>query len=261
MIIGLDIGNTHTVTGLYNDDGEIILTFRISTNEKMTEDEYFSYFRNITTFNNIEINSVKAILISSVVPNAITIYQFFARKYFKIDPFIVNLNVKLPFKFSPKCNPTGFGADRIIDITEAMKNYKDENVIILDFGTATTYDVLQKGVYIGGGILPGIEMSINALCGNTAKLPKVKFTNSKSVLGTNTTKQIQSAIFFGYAGQIKHIIKKIKEELNGEKCTVIATGGLGKILSAEIKEIDIYEGNLSLKGLYSIYKLNCNKNK
>lgn len=258
MIIGVDIGNTHTVTGIYDESGELLLTFRIATNDKMTEDEYFAYFRNITKFNNIDIKCVKKILIASVVPNAITTYQFFAKKYFKMEPMIINIGdkLKLPFTFSEECNPTGFGADRIIDIVEALKVYPDRNLIIFDFGTATTYEVLKKGVYVGGGILPGIEMSINALCGNTAKLPRVKFTSPNSVLGTDTIKQIQAAIFFGYAGQIKYIINKIKEEIKDENAFVIATGGLGKILSAEIDEIDLYDGDLSLKGLYTLYQLN-----
>ncbi len=255
MIIGIDIGNTHIVTGVYDDAGELISTFRLATNDKMTEDEYFSYFNNITKFNKIEIEKVDAILISSVVPNIIITFQFFARKYFKIEPIIVDLDKKIPFTFAEGINYTGFGADRIIDIVEAMKKYPDKNLVIFDFGTATTYDVLKKGVYIGGGILPGIDMSINALYGNTAKLPRVKFTTPNSVLGTDTMKQIQAAIFFGYAGQIKHIIKKINEEMR-EDIFVLATGGLGKILSAEIDEIDEYDPNLSLKGLYSLYEMN-----
>lgn len=255
MIIGIDIGNTHIVTGVYDDAGELISTFRLATNDKMTEDEYFSYFNNITKFNKIEIEKVDAILISSVVPNIIITFQFFARKYFKIEPIIVDLDKKIPFTFAEGINYTGFGADRIIDIVEAMKKYPDKNLVIFDFGTATTYDVLKKGVYIGGGILPGIDMSINALYGNTAKLPRVKFTTPNSVLGTDTMKQIQAAIFFGYAGQIKHIIKKINEEMK-EDIFVLATGGLGKILSAEIDEIDEYDPNLSLKGLYSLYEMN-----
>lgn len=260
MIIGLDIGNTHTVTGIYNEDGELLLTFRISTNEKITEDEYFSYFRNITKFNNIDIKTVKQILIASVVPNVIHTFQFFARKYFSIEPIVVSLDNKLPFVFAPECNPTGFGADRIIDIVEAIKIYPDKNLIIFDFGTATTYEVLKNGIYLGGGIMPGIEMSINALFGNTAKLPKVKFTTPSSVLGTDTITQIQAATFYGYAGQIRNIIKKIKEEV-GEDFLVLATGGLGKILSAEIDEIDKYDADLSLKGLYTLYKMNEHKYK
>ena len=255
MIIGIDIGNTHIVTGIYDDNGKLISTFRLATNDKMTEDEYFSYFNTITKYNEISIEKVDAILISSVVPNIIIIFQFFARKYFDVEAIVVDIEKKIPFTFAEGMNYSGFGADRIIDITEAMKKYPDKNLVIFDFGTATTYDVLKKGVYIGGGILPGIDMSINALYGNTAKLPRVKFTTPNSVLGTDTMKQIQAAIFFGYAGQIKHIIKKIKEELD-ENIFVLATGGLGKILSAEIDEIDEYDANLSLKGLYTLYEMN-----
>ncbi len=255
MVIGFDIGNTHIVTGIYDGTGKLLFTFRIATNDKMTEDEYFSYFRNITEFKNISIDSVTDILISSVVPNIITTFQFFSRKYFNVEPLIVDIDKILPFTFAKNVNNTGFGADRIIDIVEGLKKYPNKNLVIFDFGTATTYDVLKNGVYIGGGILPGIDMSINALCGNTAKLPRVKFTTPSSILGTDTIKQIQAAIFFGYAGQIKHIIKKIKEEIK-EDIFVLATGGLGKILSAEIDEIDEYDYDLSLKGLYSLYELN-----
>lgn len=260
MLITCDIGNTHIVTGVFDNSGNILLTFRIATNEKMTEDEFFSYFRNISKFNNIKIQDVSGIIISSVVPNLITIFQFFGRKYFNIEPMLVSLEQKLPFTFAPNINPTGFGADRIIDIVQALKEFPDkETLIIFDLGTATTYDVLQKNVRIGGGILPGIEMGINALCNNTAKLPKVKFTSPDSVLGVDTITQIQAGIFYGYAGQIKHIIKKVKE-IVGEDAYVIATGGLGKILSAEIEEIDEYCHDLSIKGLYSIYQDNKDEN-
>ena len=167
---------------------------------------------------------------------------------------IVDLEKNLPFTFASNMNPTGFGADRIIDIVQALEEYPDKNLIIIDLGTATTFDVLKKNVYVGGAILPGIEMSINALCGNTAKLPKVKFTTPECALGSDTISQIQSGIFYGYAGQIKHIIRKMKEE-----CFVVATGGLGKILSAEIDEIDVYKADLSIKGLYTLYQNNKTK--
>lgn len=256
MLITCDIGNTHIVTGIFDSEGNVLLTFRIATNEKMTEDEFFSYFRNISKFNNIRIEEVKGVIISSVVPNLITIFQFFGRKYFKVEPIVVDCTLKLPFTFASHINPTGFGADRIIDIVQAVKDFPDkETLIVFDLGTATTYDVLQKNVRIGGGILPGIEMGINALCNNTAKLPKVKFTSPESVLGKDTMTQIQAGVFYGYAGQIKHIVRKIKE-IVGEDAYVIATGGLGKILSAEIEEIDEYCNDLSIKGLYSIYQDN-----
>ncbi|MGL6065327.1 MAG: type III pantothenate kinase [Fusobacteriaceae bacterium] len=257
MILAIDVGNTHVVTGILNDCGEVLLSFRVASNEKMTEDEYFSYLRNISKFNLIDVKSIKGIIVASVVPSLINIFNFLGKKYFNIEPIIVDLNLNLPFKFEVGMNYSGFGADRIIDIVQAISEYKEKNLVIFDLGTATTYEVLKDGVYIGGGILPGIEMSINALFGNTAKLPKVKFSTPESILGKNTSEQIQAGVFYGYAGQIKHIIKKIKEVV--ETPFIIATGGLGKILSAEIEEIDVYDSELSIKGLYTLYQLNENK--
>lgn len=251
MLLAIDIGNTHIVTGILDKNGEVLLTFRVASNDKLTEDEYFSYLRNISEFNKIDIKNVEGIIVASVVPNLITIFQFLGKKYFHIDPMIVGPDIKIPFTFAPNLNPTGFGADRIIDIVQSLNDYPDKNLVIFDFGSATTYEVLEKTVYVGGGILPGIEMSINALFANTAKLPKVKFSTPESVLGKNTNEQIQAGIFYGYAGQIKHIIKKIKEVIDNP--FVVATGGLGKILSAEIEEIDIYSPDLSIKGLYTLY--------
>ena len=251
MLLAIDIGNTHIVTGILDKNGEVLLTFRVASNDKLTEDEYFSYLRNISEFNKIDIKNVEGIIVASVVPNLITIFQFLGKKYFYIDPMIVGPDIKIPFTFAPNLNPTGFGADRIIDIVQSLNDYPDKNLVIFDFGSATTYEVLEKTVYVGGGILPGIEMSINALFANTAKLPKVKFSTPESVLGKNTNEQIQAGIFYGYAGQIKHIIKKIKEVIDNP--FVVATGGLGKILSAEIEEIDVYSPDLSIKGLYTLY--------
>lgn len=254
MLLAVDIGNTHIVTGLLNEKGEVLLSFRVSSNEKLTEDEFFSYLKNISDFNNIEIKDLNGIIISSVVPNLITIFQFLGRKYFDIEPIVVDLDLKIPFTFAPHLQASNFGADRIIDITQAVIDYPNKNLVIFDLGTATTYEVLQDGVYIGGGILPGIEMSINALFGNTAKLPKVKFSTPESILGRNTTEQIQAGIFYGYAGQIINIIHEIKKIVPNPY--IIATGGLGKILFAEIKEIDIYCPELSLRGLYTLYNMN-----
>lgn len=251
MLLAIDIGNTHIVTGILDNNGEVLLTFRVASNDKLTEDEYFSYLRNISEFNKIDIKNIEGIIVASVVPNLITIFQFLGKKYFHIDPMIVGPDIKIPFTFAPNLNPTGFGADRIIDIVQSLNDYPDKNLVIFDFGSATTYEVLEKTVYVGGGILPGIEMSINALFSNTAKLPKVKFSTPESVLGKNTNEQIQAGIFYGYAGQIKHIIKKIKEVIDNP--FVVATGGLGKILSAEIEEIDVYSPDLSIKGLYTLY--------
>ncbi|MGL6121387.1 MAG: type III pantothenate kinase [Fusobacteriaceae bacterium] len=257
MILAIDVGNTHVVTGILGNDGEVLLTFRVASNEKMTEDEYFSYLRNITKFNNIDIKNVEGIIVASVVPGMIGTFTFLGKKYFSMEPMVVDLNLDLGFEFSKEMSPSGFGSDRIIDIVQGIKEYPNRNLVIFDLGTATTYEVLEGTTYIGGGILPGIEMSINALFGNTAKLPKVKFSTPETVLGRNTSEQIQAGIFYGYAGQIKHIVKKIKEIVKDPY--IIATGGLGRILSAEIEEIDVYDPELSIKGLYTLYKRNCKK--
>lgn len=254
MLLAVDIGNTHIVTGLLDDNGKVLLTFRIASNEKITEDEFFAYLRNISDFNGIEIKDLKGIIVSSVVPNLITIFKFLGIKYFNIEPMIVDLDLKLPFEFHESAKYQGFGPDRILAISQAVLDFPNRNLVIFDLGTATNYEVIKGGLYIGGGILPGIEMSFNALFGNTAKLPKVKFSTPESVIGKNTAEQIQAGIFYGYAGQIKHIIHEIKKHVDNPY--IIATGGLGKILFAEIQEIDEYVADLCIRGLYSLYKLN-----
>lgn len=254
MLLAFDIGNTHIIMGIIDENGKVLLSFRVPSNQRLTEDEIFSYLRNITKFNGLELQKINGIIISSVVPNLITIFQFLGKKYFGIEPLVVDLNLKLPFTFSDDINPTGFGADRIISISEAVTRSQNKNLVIFDFGTTTSYEVLSKDVYIGGGILPGIEMSVNSLFGNTAKLPKVKFDKPNSVLGRDNVKQIKAGIFFGYAGQIKYLIHRIKGEI--EDPYIIATGGLGKILSSEIDEINEYCPELSINGLFTLYKAN-----
>lgn len=143
MLLAIDIGNTHIVTGLLDDTGNVLLTFRVASNDKLTEDEYFSYLRNISKFNKIDIEKIDGMIVASVVPNLITIFHFLGKKYFNIEPMIVNSELKKPFTFAPNLNPTGFGADRIIDIVQSLSDYPDKNLVIFDFGTATTYEVLE----------------------------------------------------------------------------------------------------------------------
>ncbi len=257
MIIGFDIGNTHIVTGIYDAQGELLLNFRIASENNITEDQFFSYLKNISEFNNIKIEKIEGIIIASVVPNLIRIFQWLSRKYFNIEPVVVGMDLNIPFTFKRGLDSNGYGADRLIDVVRALELYPNKNLMILDFGTATTYEVLEKNVYIGGGILPGIDMSINALFGNTAKLPKVKFDKPTTVLGRNTVEQIQAGIYFGYTGQIRELINRVKLEVND--LYVIATGGLGETIAEELIEIDKYLPNLATDGLYSLYMLNKNK--
>ena len=155
MLLAIDIGNTHIVTGILDKNGEVLLTFRVASNDKLTEDEYFSYLRNISEFNKIDIKNIEGIIVASVVPNLITIFQFLGKKYFHIDPMIVGPDIKIPFTFAPNLNPTGFGADRIIDIVQSLNDYPDKNLVIFDFGSATTYEVLEKLVMLEGEFFQG----------------------------------------------------------------------------------------------------------
>lgn len=254
MILAFDIGNTHIVTGIYDSEGALLISFRIATENNITEDQLFSYVKNISDFNNINLKKVEDIVISSVVPNINVIFTYLSKKYFNLEPIWVGLNLQLPFSFSKELNYSGLGADRIIDIVKAVELYGDKSMIVFDFGTATTYEVLKEKVYLGGGILPGVNMSINALYGNTAKLPRVSFEKPSTILGRDTVEQIQAGIFFGYVGQIREIILRIKKEL--PEAFVIATGGLGEKISEELEEIDIYLPNLATDGLFEVYKNN-----
>jgi len=251
MLIAFDIGNTHIVTGVLDDNGNLITSFRIATKDNITEDELFSYLKNITDFNEIKLTNVRGVIVSSVVPGLIRICNYLAKKYFNLSPLIINLDLKLPFIFAEGLNNSGFGADRIIDIVQGLKLHPNKDLVVFDFGTATTYEILVDKVYIGGGILPGINMSINSLFGNTAQLPKVKFENPHTIAGKNTVEQIQAGIFYGYTGQIKEIIRKIKEIY--PDTYIIATGGLGEIISKEVDSIDEYLPNLSIEGMYTIW--------
>ena len=250
MLLAVNIGNSN-IRFAVMEDNKVHLSWTIATKPYRTAGEFYITFQTYKEQYKNAFNKITKIVIGSVVPQQTQIIAKMLQKTFQVKPFVVNRDT--PSAVSHHSNQ--MGTDLYANAVASHYLYPNQKKIIIDFGTATTYDVLKKGVYIGGGILPGIDMSINALYGNTAKLPRVKFTTPSSVLGTDTMKQIQAAIFFGYAGQIKHIIKKINEELN-EEIFVLATGGLGKILSAEIDEIDEYDPNLSLYGLYTLYKLN-----
>ena len=254
MILAFDVGNTHIVTGFLKDSGELISSFRIATKDNITEDELFSYLKNNSDFRKISLENISAVLVSSVVPNLLHMLNKLSQKYFQLDPLIVNLKLNLPFSFKQGLNSSGFGADRIINIVQALHQYPRKELIIFDFGTATTYEVLVDSVYVGGGILPGINMAINSLVANTAQLPMIEFENPQTVLGKNTVEQIQAGIFYGYVGQIKEIIARIHEQY--PKAFVIATGGLGKIISNEVPSIDNYHPDLSINGMYQVYLLN-----
>jgi len=255
MILGIDIGNTQIVTGIFNKNGNILLNFRVSSDQYLTEDQYFSYLKNISDFNGIKIKNINGIVITSVVPNLTTIMYYLSKKYFKIEPLIVSAELNLPITFAKDLeNPKQLGADRLVNIVQAHSIYPDKNLLVIDFGTATTFDIIQNKTYMGGAILPGINLSINALFQHTAKLPKIRFTETTSAIGKNTVEHINAGIYYGSIGQVKEIISQINKEI--PNLYVITTGGLAEMISKKVGKIQEFIPELTLKGLFTIYQYN-----
>lgn len=252
MILCIDIGNTQIVTGVFSNSGKILYKYRIASNDKLTEDEYFVHLKTLGDFHNIAIQNIKAIVISSVAPNLTNIFLYLSKKYFDVEPLIVDSNIKLPFTFDEKMeNPNQLGADRIANVVEAMYLYPNENLVVVDFGTATTFDVISDKKYVGGSILPGINLSINALFKSTSKLPRIRFDKPESILGTNTIQHINAGIYYGTIGQIKEIIFQIQKYV--ENPVIIMTGGLSEMISSEINIPHEIREDLNLKGLFRLY--------
>jgi type III pantothenate kinase len=199
---------------------------------------------------------IKDVIVASVVPNIMYSFNNGIIKYLNKLPVIVGPGIKTGISIHID-NPKELGADRIVDAAGAFYEYGGP-VLVIDFGTATTYDVVtEKGVFIGAIISPGIKICANALWQKAAKLPEIEIKKPESILGKNTINSMQSGLVYGYIGQVEYIIKKVKKEMNISNMKVVATGGLAKIIYNETNEIDIYDKTLTLKGLKVIY----NKNK
>lgn len=253
MFLAIDVGNTHTVIGLY--DGEkLIGNWRVSTDLKKTEDELAMLFLNLLSQHNKTCSEIKDIVISCVVPPLIWILKLMSKKYFNLKPIIVNSGINLNIKIKTDY-PEEVGADRIVNAVAVCDIYKVP-AIIIDYGTATTFCAVDKDKnYIGGAIAPGIELSSSALFEKTAKLPTVELIEPKLSIGKNTIQSIQSGVYLGHIGLTKEMIGNFKKELKG-KAMVIATGGLAEQIGNKCLMIDKIDSLLSLKGLRIIYKLN-----
>lgn len=256
MLLVIDVGNTNTVLGLY-DGKKLLHDWRIRTEIDHTIDEYGVLIYNLYQSSRMkaaEIKAVTAIIISCVVPPMLNILEPLCIKYFNIKPLIVGPGIKtgMPIFYD---NPKEVGADRIVNAVAAYNKYRKE-CIIVDFGTATTFDyVSPKGEYMGGCIAPGIIISSEALFEKASKLPRVEFSRPKTVITKDTVSAIQSGVMFGYAGLVDGIVNRIKAEVKTNP-VVIATGGLAGIITPETKTIDKLEEMLTLDGLRFIYELN-----
>lgn len=255
MLLVIDIGNTNIVLGVYKED-TLIGNWRMTTKAPRTSDEYGLFMCNLLKHRGIEVSAIKSVIIATVVPNIMYSFTNAILKYFNTQPIMVGPGIKTGIKIHTE-NPKEVGADRIVDIVAAYELYGGP-AIVIDFGTATTYDVLTKdGIFTAAITSPGIKITANALWQGAAKLPEIEIEKPKSILARDTITSMQAGLVYGYIGQVEYIIRKIKEELKVEEAIkVIATGGLAKVIFDETDVIDVYDPLLTLKGLKILYSKN-----
>ena len=253
MLLVIDIGNTNTSIGVYKEN-ELINTFYMSSDVKKTEDEYGISLISILNHNNLT-SKIKGAMVSSVVPQLCEIYKNAIKKYLSIEPISLSYKSKMPIKLALNNNKE-IGADRIANAAAATLKYKLP-AIVIDFGTATTFDIVDKDAnFVGGIIVPGLKIQANALAQFTSKLPKLKIEAPKNSIGKDTISAMLSGIVLGHRCMIEGMIKKCESEL-GQKATIIATGGYSSVLFEDMDEVINYiDKDLTLFGLKELYKLN-----
>ncbi len=259
MILCLDVGNTNIKYAVF--DGQTLkLSFRIATEHKRTSDEYGGQLISILNNNGIEPADITGGIISSVVPPLDYTLDRMCRTYLKFKPLMLGPGLKTGLNLKVD-DAKEVGADRVVNNVAAVREY-GYPLIIIDFGTATTFNVIdEKGQFIGGVIAPGIKGSLDSLVNGTAKLPRVEIERPEKVIGKNTVTNMQSGIFFGFAGLVEYLVKRIKREMKCDNVKVIATGGFSEVIANEISCIDKVDKLLTLNGLNYLYNLNCTEAK
>jgi len=253
MLLVFDIGNTNIVLGAY-EGKELLQHWRISTDRQKTGDEYGMLINNLFTYGGLSIKDIEAVIISSVVPPLVVPLVKMCQRYFKVEPLVVGPGIKTGI-FIKYENPREVGADRIVNAVAAHHKYGGP-LIIVDFGTATTFCVIgENGDYLGGAIAPGIGISTEALFQRAAKLPRIELVKPKNVICRNTVTSMQSGIIYGFVGQVDGIVRRMKEEMNRD-AFVVSTGGLATLIATESSTINAIEHFLTLEGLQIIYELN-----
>ncbi len=253
MLLAIDVGNTNTVIGIYRADN-LVHNWRLDTKKERTADEWGLFLKELLSFSNITFDQITGVIISNVVPPLQRALTEMSTKYLKQNPVTVGPDIKIDMPIELD-NPTEIGADRIVNAVAAYHRYKTD-LIIVDFGTATTFDYVNKnGEYMGGLILPGLVISLEALFQKASKLPRVEIVKPKRVIGKNTVESMQAGIYYGYVGMIDSIVEKMEKEI-GVKAKVIATGGLSALIAEGSKKISETDEFLTLEGLKLIYDWN-----
>ena len=254
MILVLDVGNTNMTAGVY-DGEELRATFRMMTGTPHTSDEYGVLITQILQSKGIEPVAIEGAIVASVVPTVMHALQGALTRYLNIKPLIVGPGVKTGIRITTE-DPRAIGADRIVDAVAAYEKYGGP-VLVLDFGTATTYDLITaEGCFTAGITAPGIRISSEALWLRTAKLPEIEIRKPKSILAQETISSMQAGLVYGQIGQTEYIIKKVQEESGIKDLKVVATGGLGRLIADETDMIQVYDPVLTLEGLRLIYEKN-----
>ncbi len=256
MLLAIDVGNTNSVFSVSKNQ-EIITEWRCSTDGNMTSDQYFTWLQQLFSISDIDYKNINKVIVSSVVPDSIFNLKLLSKKYFNCVPLIVGSdNCKIPISIDVE-RGVNVGADRLVNATAAYQILGGDSIIV-DFGTATTFDVVnQSGSYIGGVIAPGVALSTKALHEAAAALPHVEVKRPPSVVGRNTITCMQSGIYWGYLSLVEGIISKIKQERKIR--SVIATGGLSSVFSRDTSVFDKIDLRLTIKGLVHISYFNEDK--
>lgn len=253
MLLTIDVGNTNITVGVYQDD-HLEASFRLTTKSPRTSDEFGVAMFNQLQAKQIDPHVVHHVIISSVVPNVMHALTNSIRKYFNNEPMIVGPGIKTGISIHID-NPKSLGADRIVDAVAAYTLYGGP-VIVIDFGTATTYDYVNEGgVFEAGVTAPGIEISGKALWNQAAQLPQIEIKKPATILAKNTVNSMQAGLVYGYIGAVEYIVDKMQEAI-GKRCTVVATGGLGRIVLPHTDCISHYDPDLAFKGMKLIYDKN-----
>jgi len=253
MLLAIDIGNTNIALGLF-EKSDLVKRWQLRSEREKTCDEYQVTLMNLFSFSRMDILEVKGVILSSVVPPLNPVFQKLIHRLFKVRALEVSPGIKtgMPILYD---NPHEVGADRIASAVAAYQQYGSP-CIVVDFGTATTFDaVSRKGEYLGGAIAPGIQISAEALYHKTAKLPRIDIRKTTIAIGKSTVASMQAGLYYGYIGLVSNIIKEMKKEL-GENVKVIGTGGFFSIVFDELESLDYLDSELVLQGLRIIYQIN-----